>query len=163
VKSLLLAIESRLKVGLQNDLQGRVSIVPVIDMPPMGMKRPCVGIKDGDTAIEHQPSNQMAETIQIDVAIWEEFYKLESGPLIGGTGRPGLLPLVDTTRKILRHDNLTGDGYDASKQQIAMAIDVKVAQSKPMPYPGDKNENRFLQQSIITMEYLVITQDVTQL
>ena len=111
MKSLLTAIKTQLQTELSDVRDADIFIAPHINFIPAAVRMPCVGIKDGTIVRQEQIGGYIAETYQVQLAVYVNSRKDEAA-IMGdeSVDQKGVLDMVAEVHSALHQQlmNLSG-------------------------------------------------------
>ena len=121
-----------------------VFITPAINWLPVGVRPPCIGIKDGGSFRKELPGGCLEIVRKVHIVTTVDLFKGEQ-KIIGNNDKdkPGVLDIADAINAELDENLLDLDGYiSAFCNEISESISY-----------GDVEKDVFYQQIVLTFDY----------
>lgn len=147
MKSLLIAIQSRLRDRLESLRDADIYITPDVDLIPTAAGRPCVGLKDGSISKEERVGDVIATELTVTIVVYVTIHKNEAS-VIGDTASktPGVLELcadIDDALDEWHPDSAYIRAWsDGSRQSETVADGSRAAARKIIPCVFLRQEDR---------------------
>lgn len=143
MKTILLAIQEKLRSDLSYIRDGDIYISPHENYIPGSVRPPCIGIKDGRIVRKELASGMMETTAQVILAIYVMLAKEEAG-IVGdeASGQKGILEIA-------------ADIHTALDENL-LAISGMIEAFSPAESPATLfGTGPYLEQKLITYEYVM--------
>lgn len=151
MKTLVQAIQTALRSGIDYIRDADIVIVPHINFLPNEVRLPAIGIKDGPVRRTELAGGMMRYAMQVKIAAWVQLMKEEAAIIgdIAGEGRKGVLDTATDIHAILDENLLSISGMTkavsaANEPESEMILDAgkPVMQRKVLIYDYEKEEAR---------------------